>query len=197
MECVTRANPVWAPASPNHNTLANVYAPCYTTAMKICPIEGCGRERGLGGRRRLCEAHYWRLRRFGSADAVTPPPKKTPRDERFWQKVEKTDTCWLWRGSKNTTGYGQLRTDRLEKAHRISWEIHNGPIPDGLAVLHACDNPPCVNPSHLWLGTQADNARDRQAKGRQNRRPGDLRRTIPTKANGRWKPRYSRNPKDH
>ena len=64
-------------------------------------------------------------------------------------------------------------------AHRLAWEFYRGPIPDGMWVLHRCDNPSCVNPEHLWLGTPKDNALDRQVKGRQNRRPGDLRRVVP------------------
>lgn len=162
----------------------------------LCPVEGCTNERGLGGRRRLCESHYFRLHRYGSVHGKAPPRSVTSRESRFWSKVRKTLTCWIWEGSRNPAGYGHLRSsDRLEKAHRISWEIHFGSIPDGMAVLHRCDNPPCVAPFHLWLGTQKDNAADRQAKGRQNRRPGDLRRTIPTKANGRWRPKGSRQSK--
>lgn len=90
-------------------------------------------------------------------------------EERFWEKVNKTDGCWLWIGAKTRDGYGQIkRYQNLSnfRAHRLSWEIHNGPIPDGLDVLHNCDNPPCVRPDHLWLGTDADNMRDRDEKGR-------------------------------
>lgn len=99
--------------------------------------------------------------------------KPIPPEKRFWPKVRVSDeySCWEWVGSKDACGYGVLfRSDRtaprMFKAHRLSWEIHNGPIPNGLHVLHKCDNPKCVNPSHLWLGTQADNNKDRDAKGR-------------------------------
>lgn len=79
--------------------------------------------------------------------------------------------CWNWIGSKNRDGYGQIRVERSGfngyfRAHRVSWIYHHGEIPDGLCVLHRCDNPGCVNPEHLFLGTQADNMRDRNAKGR-------------------------------
>lgn len=75
--------------------------------------------------------------------------------------------CWEYSGSRATFGYGQISVNnRCARAHRVSWELHNGPIPDDLEVLHRCDNPPCCNPSHLFLGTQADNARDMWAKKR-------------------------------
>ena len=96
-----------------------------------------------------------------------------PIPVRFWEKVRKGGGCWLWTGNRHRRGYGILGLRRegkrtiSAKAHRLSWEIHNGPIPAGMVVCHHCDNPPCVNPSHLFLGTQVDNIRDMVAKGRQ------------------------------
>jgi len=89
----------------------------------------------------------------------------------FWKHVEKTEGCWLWIGNLNAYGYGNLMRRFYGKkkgfmAHRVSWEIHNGAIPAGLSVLHKCDVTNCVKPDHLFLGTQADNNRDRHAKGR-------------------------------
>lgn len=88
----------------------------------------------------------------------------------FWGRVNKTDSCWLWTGCKNGNGYGHLTVARRTlKAHRASWIIHHGEIPDGLQVHHNCpdgDNPSCVNPSHLWVGTQLENVADRESKGR-------------------------------
>ncbi len=89
---------------------------------------------------------------------------------RFWSRVDKTSACWLWTGGKTTAGYGILysngRGSRRVYAHRVVWELTSGPIPEGLLVCHTCDNPPCVNPAHLWLGTDADNAWDKSRKGR-------------------------------
>ena len=93
-------------------------------------------------------------------------------EERFWPKVNKTENCWLWTANKNNQGYGLIRlggTARKVLAHRVSWEFANGPIPSNMCVLHACDTPLCVNPSHLFLGTLADNMADKESKGRSGR----------------------------
>ncbi len=95
------------------------------------------------------------------------PPK--PLEERYWQYVEKTEYCWLWRGLR-ARRYGSIRghgPDYVKRpAHRVAWELAYGSIPGGLFVLHRCDNPVCVNPAHLFLGTHQDNMRDRQMKQR-------------------------------
>lgn len=92
---------------------------------------------------------------------------------RFWAKTTKTDSCWLFPFDLNTQGYGRFwicvpRPPLRVFAHRLSWELANGPILDSLCVLHRCDNPPCINPGHLFLGTLSDNMRDRALKGKQN-----------------------------
>ncbi len=87
--------------------------------------------------------------------------------QRFWAKVEKTADCWLWRGGLNENGYGVFRlNNRTVLSHRVAYELSNGTIPDGLLVCHHCDNPPCMRPDHLFIGTNADNVRDRVEKGR-------------------------------
>lgn len=87
---------------------------------------------------------------------------------RFWAKVDKTPTCWNWTGAKHSFGYGSVRISRRAyKAHRVSYEWLIGPIPEGMCLLHTCDNPMCVNPSHLQVGTKMDNTQDMMRKGRQ------------------------------
>jgi hypothetical protein len=92
----------------------------------------------------------------------------------FWACVTVSndkDACWKWKNSKGPEGYGLITCITPEgkvttRAHRVSYELHIGQIPKGLLVLHRCDNPECSNPNHLFLGTNADNAKDRDAKGR-------------------------------
>jgi hypothetical protein len=101
------------------------------------------------------------------------PGKRAPVRQRFWRYVQKgsDDQCWLWTGTKSSYGYGQICASRnpirFKLAHRLSYEIHKGPIPPTANVVrHSCDTPLCVNPNHLYAGTQADNLADMDAKGR-------------------------------
>lgn len=106
----------------------------------------------------------------GAGKFCCRPCVRISPEDRFWQKVRKTDGCWQWTGAITGFGYGVM-TRGSEGAgniltHRFSWELHYGPVPDGLFVLHRCDNPLCVRPEHLFLGTKQDNAVDCAAKGR-------------------------------
>lgn len=102
--------------------------------------------------------------------------------DRFWAKVRKAggDACWQWTGFRVKGGYGTIglggRRAGKEFAHRVSWTLNRGPIPGGLWVLHRCDNPPCVRPDHLFVGTARDNNTDTISKGRRGYtgRPGSL-----------------------
>ena len=112
-----------------------------------------------GGKKRkpasACRACYWK-NRIESGPA------------RFERKIKKTNSCWIWAGTVNNVwGYGQFVCGKKQwRAHRYSWHLNRGPIPDGMEVCHSCDVRLCVNPDHLWLGTQLDNMRDMAKKGR-------------------------------
>jgi hypothetical protein len=136
--------------------------------MRICDVAGCDRLTRSG---RICRMHEGRLRRHGDPLVVKKP--RGSLAERFWAKVQRGTGCWEWTGAvlNRAWPYGVIQRGQRGEgtivASRLSWELANGPISDGLWVLHRCDNPRCVRPSHLFLGTDSDNKRDMIAKGRQ------------------------------
>ncbi len=92
---------------------------------------------------------------------------RTPWEQRLWARATVVGDCWEFTGARVPAGYGKLLADgRVQYTHRLSFLATTGPIPVGAVVMHACDNPPCINPAHLSVGSQADNVRDRDAKGR-------------------------------
>ncbi len=98
-------------------------------------------------------------------------PAYSPLEQRFWNKVEKTESCWNWTASRDSNGYGQInggkdRNGRHYNAHHVAWELCFGQIPKGMEICHKCDNRSCVNPTHLFLGNRSDNMQDASKKGR-------------------------------
>lgn len=133
--------------------------------MEYCKHDGCTKEiRAFG----YCNKHYLRLKKYGSPSGGKRNHGSLER--RFWAKVQKSDGCWEWLGGKRPNGYGQIseggKGGRSLSAHRTSYELHHGPIPEGMVVMHACDNRACVNPDHLSVGSYRDNMADMDAKGR-------------------------------
>ena len=133
---------------------------------KIC--EGCGR---TFKKKPKDSARQWDDRSFCSLPCVNLLVRTMPTHLYFWKYARRLDEseCWPWTGVVDQHGYGrvQFMTSKF-KAHRVSYEMANGPIPDGLIIRHKCDNPNCVNPKHLESGTQKDNMLDASFRGRIN-----------------------------
>jgi hypothetical protein len=128
-------------------------------AKRTCSVEGCeGKYHSKG----YCHKHYWRLKNCGTVFLKTS-------EQRFWEKVRigKPGECWEWQASLKNNGYGQFGLNgRVMGSHRASYIMNFGEIPARLDVCHKCDNPKCVNPNHLFLGTRSDNMQDCSSKGR-------------------------------
>ena len=128
-------------------------------------MDGCEKKQRSRG---MCRGHYTRWGRGKRGEELEKPmqPRGEPLEKRLYSKIKKVDGCWVWQGSTRND-YGQLKHEgRNLSTHVWSWKVTNGDIPEGLFVCHACDDPPCINPDHLFLGTQADNLRDMSEKGR-------------------------------
>ena len=149
--------------------------------MHLCDVGACINPAHLkAGTHRENMLHFREVRR-GVAFAASPALVQrrfartthgndaiaTMAVDRFWQRVDRSGDCWEWRGQRQRQGYGQVGwAGKRYAAHRFAWLLVNGCIPDGLLVCHRCDSPSCVRPDHLFLGTTAENARDRENKGR-------------------------------
>lgn len=147
------------------------------TPQKLCEC-GCGQYAPIA---KITNSRWGHIKglpvRFIRGHHVRLAPIRPTQtlEERFWQKVRKDGPvhpilgtrCWLWTASNLNGRYGQLKIgDRMIRAHRVSYELHYGPIPDGMKCLHHCDNGFCIRPDHLFLGTQADNVHDMIKKDR-------------------------------
>lgn len=133
---------------------------CRTCRIKRTDCPGCGNRKSH--RARMCAS-------CSHPKKVKPPKASRPTaEQRFWAKVDTSGDCWEWQGRRFPTGYGGFYAGGRVNwyAHRFVWTLVNGAIPQGMHVCHHCDNPPCVRPDHLFLGTPKDNMRDRDRKGR-------------------------------
>lgn len=146
------------------------YLGCHEVDRK-CSVEGCGGKVDAKG---LCNKHYLRLKIKGTIEDSIG--SHAPLSERFFRFVDKSGDCWIWKGKTITQkGYGLIQSggkgSKHKSVHRLSYEMHIGEITAGLVVMHKCDNPSCVNPDHLELGTQSKNIKDAIERGRKISKP--------------------------
>lgn len=143
-------------------------------AEGTCSVEGCARPVSVQ-QAAMCSLHYNRSRRGIPLSAPFQFHAKGTPEERLYQRIRIVpDGCWEWLGNRLPRGYGQISVKEngrwtMRYAHRVSYEVHHGPIPEGLYVLHSCDNPPCVNPDHLRIGSAAENMAEMKERGRSGR----------------------------
>lgn len=156
---------------------------------KTCSIDGCGKPKRKRG---WCQAHYMRWYHHG--DPLGQAARPTA-DERFWSKVEKSSECWLWTGTLNDDDYGLIGVSgRNARAHRYSWELHVGKIPDGMFIDHRCRNHSCVNPSHLRLATNKENTEHRALS---DRNTSGYRGVTFNKLRNKWLAQVTHNGRNH
>lgn len=137
---------------------------------RICSFDGCTEQHYAKG---FCQKHYARWKSHGDPSVVRKKSDKSIRASIEDLSVPEPNTgCWLWIGCVGDTGYPSISRKKLggrKNAHRVSYEEYKGKIPEGMVVCHSCDTKICVNPDHLWIGTQAQNLADCQEKGRNAR----------------------------
>lgn len=121
-------------------------------STRTCTTDGCDKPIRA---KSLCNGHYIQQRK---GQELRPLRPKLTLEQRFWQKVRKTGSCWEWTAATTAGGYGHIKVDgRMRRAHRLAWEFINGPIPDGMGLDHCCANRKCVNPAHLRVTTHSQN----------------------------------------
>lgn len=156
--------------------------------MRTCSVEGCEKKYCARG---LCKNHYARATRVPK-----PPKPRKSLEERFWPKVNKTESCWLWIGAVNNAGYGKISVNgKLEMAHRASYAMAVGPIPAGMFVDHMCHVPACVNPAHLRLATSKQNMENRS--GPQSNSATGIRGVFWIASAKKWRAQVRHNGKNH
>lgn len=131
-----------------------------------CLEPNCGAEVRIQG---YCKKHYYRARRHGVITLLKGSrPSKTMAEKLRGKHIVDRNGCWIWQGRFDAYGYGSLMDERTRniKAHRVSYQVNVGPIPERMEVMHKCDNPPCICPDHLVLGTHAENMADMMRKRR-------------------------------
>ena len=139
--------------------------------METCEVETCENNRRA---RTWCGKHYQRWVKWGDPEYKSTFDKEDTDEERLLKKPYRLTTtgCWEWQGGRDSWGYGALKAQNGTQvgAHRLAHEVWIGPIPEGLQVNHHCDNPPCINPEHLYAGTPRENMQDRGVRLRQGSR---------------------------
>lgn len=164
------------------------------TLTQVCEFPECGRKISA---RRLCNGHH--KQKMAGRTLRPLVGRSLPLDQRFFSKVEKTDTCWNWAGTmanRGRTGYGQFYCDgRTMLAHRVSYEMANGSIPRGLSLDHTCRNRACVNPEHLRTVTHKENMENQAGAHRGNK--SGVRGVSWCAVSGKWIARVGHHGKDY
>lgn len=156
----------WGFCSKHYQRWKKYKDPSQTAHKETCTIEGCEKKHFGNG---MCGMHYARVARHGSSSRKIREALSGTLRERLYKSfdVNPENGCWEWNRNLSQSGYGCMKAMGFNiKAHRLSYEIHKGSIPEGMFVCHSCDNRKCVNPNHLWIGTNKDNMLDMSIKGR-------------------------------